>query len=75
MLAAAALVRARGIKMMGFFPGFALTRGIKLAVPQMVTVVSPSDAATFRLESLAGILCACDLPDAKRVMLIAAMHK
>ena len=49
MLFAAAFVRTRGTKMTGFFPGFALTRGTKLAVPANVIVVVPSAAATFIL--------------------------
>jgi hypothetical protein len=54
MLFAAAFVRTRGTKMTGFFPGFALTLGTKLAVPANVIVVVPSAAATFIDVSLGG---------------------
>ena len=75
ILAAAAFVRTSGNKMTGFFPGFALTRGTKLAVPAMVTVVAPPDVVTLIDASFAGILGTRVLPFPASIKLNAAMGK
>ena len=75
MLAAAAFVRIRGNKMTGFFPGFALTRGTKLVVPAMVTVVVPPDVVTLMDASFAVILGTRVLPFPASIKLNTAMGK
>jgi hypothetical protein len=61
--------------MTGFFPGFADTRGTKLAVPAMVTVVVPPDVVTLMDASLAGILGTRVLPFLASIKPNAAMGK